>query len=50
MAGSHKSGVTAAQEHLFENAFYLLTPTAETSRDELISLKNILKIDEGAIY
>ncbi|GAF24323.1 LOW QUALITY PROTEIN: prephenate dehydrogenase [Bacillus sp. JCM 19047] len=47
MAGSHKSGVTAAQEHLFENAFYLLTPTAETSRDELISLKNILKLTKA---
>ncbi|WP_282034172.1 prephenate dehydrogenase [Metabacillus indicus] len=43
MAGSHKSGVTAARAHLFENAFYILTPAKTTSEDSLNKLKNILK-------
>jgi prephenate dehydrogenase len=39
MAGSHKSGVAAAKTLLFENAFYLLTPSKETSRQALIELQ-----------
>ncbi|WP_121612013.1 prephenate dehydrogenase [Mesobacillus foraminis] len=33
MAGSHKSGVTAAKSILFENAFYLFTPDKNSSED-----------------
>lgn len=43
MAGSHKSGVEAAKAHLFENAFYIFTPTAANNREQLITLKNVLK-------
>jgi prephenate dehydrogenase len=43
MAGSHKSGVTAARAHLFENAFYILTPTDEVPLSEVERLKEWLK-------
>ncbi|WP_147533783.1 prephenate dehydrogenase [Bacillus marasmi] len=39
MAGSHKSGVTAAKEILFENAFYLLTPDSDVGQREIATLK-----------
>ncbi|MBA2875042.1 prephenate dehydrogenase [Thermaerobacillus caldiproteolyticus] len=43
MAGSHKSGVTAARAHLFENAFYVLTPTSEVPSDKVERLQEWLK-------
>lgn len=43
MAGSHKSGVTAAKEILFENAFYLLTPESHIDDSKVDTLKEWLK-------
>ena len=43
MAGSHKSGVAAARELLFENAFYLLTPPSRVPEENLNVLKEWLK-------
>ena len=39
MAGSHKSGPAAAKAHLFENAFYLLTPTPDVGERAIAELK-----------
>lgn len=42
MAGSHKTGVTAARAHLFENAFYIFTPTERTTKEQLEDLQSLL--------
>jgi prephenate dehydrogenase len=38
MAGSHKSGILAADENLFENAYYIFTPTTCQRINELQQL------------
>lgn len=43
MAGSHKKGVEAAKEHLFENAIYVLTPSIDTDEAKVQRLKELLK-------
>jgi prephenate dehydrogenase len=43
MAGSHKKGVEAAKEHLFENAIYVLTPSVRSNEADVKSLKDILQ-------
>lgn len=43
MAGSHKSGAGSARAHLFENALYILTPTKQTKKEQLLKLKDWLR-------
>ncbi|MBP1045676.1 prephenate dehydrogenase [Enterococcus sp. BWM-S5] len=43
MAGSHKSGVTAGDERLFENAYYILTPNQNADSKKVNALKELLK-------
>ncbi|WP_373229700.1 prephenate dehydrogenase [Cohnella sp.] len=43
MAGSERSGVEAATSHLFENAYYVLTPSEETPSAALSKLEQLLK-------
>ncbi|GIN21096.1 MAG TPA: prephenate dehydrogenase [Bacillus bacterium] len=43
MAGSHKSGAGSARKHLFENAFYILTPAKDTNEEIVCELKDWLK-------
>ncbi|OMP65858.1 prephenate dehydrogenase [Domibacillus epiphyticus] len=43
MAGSHKSGVAASKELLFENAFYLLTPGVAAEEKHVAILKKWLE-------
>ncbi|MFC4410957.1 prephenate dehydrogenase [Chungangia koreensis] len=49
MAGSHKSGVAAAKAHLFENAFYVLTPHPATKPACLSKLESLLAPTKGKL-
>lgn len=43
MTGSHKSGVSAAREHLFENAYYILTPESMIADAAIERLRYLLE-------
>ncbi|MGM8365348.1 prephenate dehydrogenase [Virgibacillus sp. W0181] len=43
MAGSHKAGIRAAKEHLFENAIYVLSPSTKCLNGKVNILKDVLK-------
>ena len=43
MAGSHKSGIAAAKELLFENAYYVLTPYDDNQQRAVETLRDLLQ-------
>jgi prephenate dehydrogenase len=47
MAGSEKSGFAHSTDHLIGNAWYVLTPTKETSKEQLDCLKEIVAMLKG---
>lgn len=49
MAGSERHGVEAASSHLFENAFYVLTPAEGTPQAEVDRLTSLLSITKAQI-
>jgi prephenate dehydrogenase len=49
MAGSHKSGVSAAKGHLFENAYYILTPHEGADAESVERLRDLLSPTKGKI-
>ncbi|NEW06064.1 prephenate dehydrogenase [Paenibacillus sp. SYP-B3998] len=49
MAGSERHGVEAASSHLFENAFYVLTPASGTPQVEVDRLASLLKSTKAQI-
>lgn len=41
MAGSHKTGIEAAKDYLFENAMFVLIPTTEDAEEKIATLKDV---------
>jgi prephenate dehydrogenase len=44
LAGSEKSGYSAAKANLFENAYYCLTPTEKSSTEDLEAIKHLVEV------
>lgn len=42
MAGSHKTGAASADSTLFENAYYIFTPTLATDPSAILEMKDLL--------
>ncbi|WP_025026774.1 prephenate dehydrogenase [Caldalkalibacillus mannanilyticus] len=49
MAGSHKSGVEAAHDRLFENAYYVLTPDHQIDAQKVAMLEELLLSTQAKI-
>lgn len=49
MAGSERSGVEAASSHLFENAFYVLTPARGTPEHAMKRLEQLLAYTKAQV-
>lgn len=49
MAGSERSGVEAASSHLYENAFYVLTPSADVPEEAYGRLVELLRYTKAQI-
>ncbi|MBP1994742.1 prephenate dehydrogenase [Paenibacillus eucommiae] len=49
MAGSERSGVEAASSHLFENAFYVLSPDPLTPQEDVDRLADLIKLTKAQI-
>lgn len=49
MTGSHKSGVAAARAHLFENAYYILTPAPQVKKEQIEKMEELLFPTKGKL-
>lgn len=49
MAGSERSGVEAASSHLYENAFYVLTPSEQVPEEVYGRLEELLRLTKAQI-
>ena len=43
MAGSEKTGYENADANLFENVYYIMTPTAQTSEEQLLQYEQLIR-------